>query len=87
MNETPFKLQFYLPHHPVISSHKPENVRRVSNAADRSTNLVKTFEAEPQSSSIFELNLYVETNSLIVFRGSAQQVPAKVNKRIVLSFV
>ena len=33
LNETRDKLQWYLPHHPVINPHKPEKVRRVCNAA------------------------------------------------------
>ena len=33
LNETKNKLQWYLPHHPVINPHKPEKVRRVCNAA------------------------------------------------------
>ena len=33
LNETKDKLQWYLPHHPVINPHKPENVSRVCNAA------------------------------------------------------
>ena len=33
LNETRDKLQWYLPHHPVINPHKPEIVRRVCNAA------------------------------------------------------
>ena len=33
LNETRDKMQWYLPHHPVINSHKPEKVRRVCNAA------------------------------------------------------
>ena len=33
LNETKHKLQWYLPHHPVINPHKPEKVRRVCNAA------------------------------------------------------
>ena len=33
LNETGDKLQWYLPHHPVINPHKPEIVRRVCNAA------------------------------------------------------
>ena len=33
LNETKDKLQWYLPHHPVINPHKPEKVRRVCNAA------------------------------------------------------
>ena len=54
---------------------------------DRSTKVVKTFEAEPQSSSILELNWNVYTDSLIVCRGTEQEVPAKITLRIVLSFV
>ena len=33
LNETKDKLQWYLPHHPVIYPHKPENARRMCNAA------------------------------------------------------
>ena len=55
--------------------------------ADRSTKVVKTFEAEPQSSSILGLNWNVETDSLIVCRRTEQEVPAKITQRIVLSFV
>ena len=33
LNETKDKLQWYLPHHPVINRHKPEKVRRLCNAA------------------------------------------------------
>ena len=54
---------------------------------DRSTKVVKTFEAEPQSSSILGLNWNVNTDSLIVCRGTGQEVPAKIAQRIVLSFV
>ena len=32
LNETKDKLQWYLPHHPVINPHKPKKVRRVCNA-------------------------------------------------------
>ena len=45
---------------------------------DRSTKVVKTFEAEPQSSSILGLNWNVDTDSLIVRRGIEQEVPAKI---------
>ena len=55
--------------------------------ADRSTKVVKTFEAEPQSSSILELNWNVGTDNLIVCRGTEQEVTAKITQRIVLSFV
>ena len=54
---------------------------------DMSTKVVKTFEAEPQSSSTLELNWNVDTDSLIVCRGIEQEVPAKITQRIVLSFV
>ena len=33
LNETKDKLQWYLPHHPVINPHEPKKVRRVCNAA------------------------------------------------------
>ena len=32
LNETRDKLQWYLPHHPVINPHKPEKVGRVCKA-------------------------------------------------------
>ena len=54
---------------------------------DRSRKVVKTFEAEPQLSSILGLNWNVDTDSLIVCRGTEQEVPAKITQRIVLSFV
>ena len=54
---------------------------------DRSTKVVKTFEAEPQSSSKLGLNWNVDADSLIVCRGTEQEVPAKITQRIVLSFV
>ena len=54
---------------------------------DRSTKVVKTFEAEPQSSSILGLNWNLDTDSLIVCRETEQEVPAQITQRIVLSFV
>ena len=54
---------------------------------DRSTKVVKTFEVEPQSSSILGLNWNVDTDSLIVCCGTEQEVTAKIAQRIVLSFV
>ena len=33
LNETRNRLQWYLPHHPVLNPHKPEKIRRVCNAA------------------------------------------------------
>ena len=53
---------------------------------DRSTKVVKTFEAEPQSSSIFKLIWNVDTDSLIVFRGTEQEVPAKITPARELSY-
>ena len=64
-----------------------EEVKSQIPEADRSTNVVKMFEAEPQSSSKHELNWNVDTDSLIVCRGTEQEVPAKIIKRIVLSCV
>ena len=48
---------------------------------------MKTFEAEPQSSSILELNWNVDTDSHIVCRGTEEEVTAKITQRIVLSCV
>ena len=48
---------------------------------------MKTFEAEPQSSSILGLNWNVETGNLVVCRGTEQEVPVKTTQRIVLCFV
>ena len=41
--------------------------------------VVKIFEVEPQSSSILGLNWNVDTDSLIVCRGTEQEIPAKIN--------
>ena len=54
---------------------------------DRLTKVLKTFEAEPQSSLTLGLNWNVETDSLIVCRGMVQEVAAKITQRIVISFV
>ena len=54
---------------------------------DTSTKVVKTFEAEPQSSSILGLNWSVDTDSLIVCRGTEQEVPAKITPILCLSSV
>ena len=48
---------------------------------------MKIWEAESQSSSILELNWNVDTDSLIICRGTEQEVPAKLTQRIVLYFV
>ena len=64
-----------------------EEVKSQIQEADRSTKVVKTFEAEPQPSSIPGLNWNVDTDHLIVCRGTEQEVPAKITQRIVLSFV
>ena len=53
---------------------------------DRGTKAVKTFEAEPQSSPILGLTCNVDTDSLIVYRGTEQEVTTKITKEIVLSF-
>ena len=74
-----FKLTKWIASDDEVKSHIPET--------DRSTKVVKTFEAEPQSSSILGLNWNVDTDSLIVCRGTEQEVPAKITQRIVLSFV
>ena len=55
--------------------------------ADRSMIVVKTFEAEPQSTSNLRLNWNVDRDSLIVCRGTEQEIPAKITQRTVLSFV
>ncbi|XP_075260006.1 uncharacterized protein LOC142351745 [Convolutriloba macropyga] len=96
LNETRGKLQLYLPHHPFVNSHKPEKIRKVCKAAakyqgdkevnsqipeaDRSTNVLKTFEAEPQSSSILGLSWNVDTDSLIDCRGTEQKIKPQSRK-------
>ena len=74
-----FKLTKWITSDEEVKSQIPET--------DRSTKVVKTFEAEPQSSSILGQNWNVDTDSLIVCRGTDQEVPAKITQRIVLSFV
>ena len=64
-----------------------EEVKSQIPETDRSTKVVKTFEAEQQSSSLLGLNWNVDTDRLIVCRGTEQEVPAKKTQRIVLSFV
>ena len=48
---------------------------------------MKTLEAEPKSSPFLGLNWNLDTDSLIVCRGTEQEVPAKITQRMVLSFV
>ena len=74
-----FKLTKWITSDEEVKSHIPET--------DRSKKVVKTFEAEPQSYSILGLNWNVDTDSLIVCRGTEQGVPAKITQRIVLFFV
>ena len=74
-----FKLTKWITSDDEVKSQIPET--------DRSAKAVKTFEAEPQSSSILGLNWNVGKDSLIVCRGTEQEVPAKIAQRIVLSFV
>ena len=79
LNKGGFNLTKWITSDDEVNSQIPET--------DRSTKVVKTFEAEPQSSSILGLNCNVDTDSLIVCRGTEQEVPAKINQRILLSFV
>ena len=74
-----FKLTKWITSDEEVKSHIPET--------DRSTKVVKTFEAEPPSSSILGLNWNVDRDSLIVCLGTEPEVPAKISQRIVLSFV
>ena len=53
---------------------------------DRSTKVVKTIEAESQSSSILGLHWNVDTDSLVVCRGTEKEVLAKITQRKVLLF-
>ena len=62
-----------------VKSHIPET--------DRSTKVVKIFEAEPQSSSVFEQKWNVNRDSFIICRGTEQEALAKIIQRIVLSFI
>ena len=64
-----------------------EKVKSQIPEADRSRRVIKPFEAEPQSSSTLGLNRNVDEDSLIVCRGTEQEVRAKLTQRIVLSFV
>ena len=79
LNKGGFKLTKWITSDEEVRSQNPE--------ADRSTKIVKTFEAEPQSPSILGLNWTVDTDSIIVCRGTEQEVPAKITQRIVLFFV
>ena len=79
LNKGGFKLTKRIISDDEVKSQIPET--------DRSTKVVKTFEAEPQSSSILGLNWNVDTDSLIVCRETEQEVPAKITQRIVVSFV
>ena len=64
-----------------------DEVKTQIQEADRSTKVVKTFEAKTQSSSILRLNWNVDTDNLIACRRSEQEVHAKITHRNVLSFV
>ena len=61
LNRGGFKLTKWITSHDEVQSHIPET--------DRSTKVVKIFEAESQSSLILGLNWNVDTDSLIVCRG------------------
>ena len=54
-----------------------EEVKSEIPEVDISTKIVITFEAEPESSSILGLNWNVDIESLIVCRGTEQEIPAK----------
>ena len=64
-----------------------DEVKTQISEADRSKEVVKTLEADPQSSSILGLNWNVDTGNLMVCRGTDQEVSVKIIQRIVLSFV
>ena len=74
-----FKLTKWINSENEIKSQIPET--------GKSTKVVKTLETEPQSSSIFQLNWDVNTDFLIVCRGTEQKFPAKITQWIILSFV
>ena len=77
LNKGGFKLTKWITSDDEVKSQIPET--------DRSTKVVKTFEAEPQSSSILGLNWNVDIDGLIVCRGTEQEFPATITQRIVLS--
>ena len=54
---------------------------------DRSDAVNKTFEAEPQTSSLLGLQWNVQADELEVCRGADKEVPMKITQRAVLSFV
>ena len=64
-----------------------EEVKSEIAEVDRSSKVVKTFEAEPQQSLTLGLNWNLDTDILIVSRGFEPEVPLKLNQRFVLSFV
>ena len=74
-----FKLTKWVSNDKKVNDHFPEE--------DRSTKAVKTFEAEPMSSSILGLNWNVEKDFLQVCRGADKPVPNKITQRVVLSAV
>ena len=63
-----------------------EKVASQIQEADSSTKISKIFETEPKSSSIVGLNWNVDTDSLIVCRGTEKVVPSKITQRFFLSF-
>ena len=74
-----FKLTKWVSNDEKVNDHFPEE--------DRSTKAVKTFEAEPMSSSILGLNWNVDKDILEVCRGADKPVPNKITQRVVLSAV
>ena len=69
LSKVGFNFRKWIASHEEVNSQVPE--------ADRSTKTVKTFDAKPQLLSIFGLIWNVDTESLIVCRGTEQEVPAK----------
>ena len=79
LNKGGFNLTKWITSDVEVKSQIPET--------DSSKKVLKTVEAEPQSSSILGLNWNVDTDSLRLCRGTEKEVPAKITQRIVLSFV
>ena len=85
LSKSGFKLTKWITSNDEVKSQKSSH--RSHPEADRSTKVVKTFEAAPLSSSILVLNWSVNSDNLILCRGTEQEVPAKISQRIVLSFI
>ena len=64
-----------------------DKVMKEISPEDRSVALSKTFEAQPLAPSILGLQWNVDSDSLVICRGTGKKVPAKITQRIVLSHV